>query len=82
MIVEFPNAEECSGAVSSSLALKMKSARDALVTAYGKPTTSFHRLDGTVRLTGVGFFDVPHGQRGVAPSAIELHPVLSFQVVP
>jgi hypothetical protein len=31
-----------------------------------------------VTLTGVGFFDVLHGQRGVAPNGIELHPVLSI----
>jgi len=29
-------------------------------------------------VTGVGFFDFWHGQRGVAPNAIELHPVLGF----
>ena len=29
-----------------------------------------------VRITGVGFFDYLHGQRGVAPNGIELHPVL------
>jgi hypothetical protein len=30
------------------------------------------------RITGVAFFDFQHGQTGVAPNAIELHPVLSF----
>lgn len=29
-------------------------------------------------MTGVGFFDVIHGQTGVAPNGIELHPVVSF----
>jgi hypothetical protein len=29
-------------------------------------------------ITGVGFFDFDHGQTGVAPNAIELHPVLGF----
>ena len=33
---------------------------------------------GSATLTGVGFFDIPHGQTGVAPNAIELHPVLKF----
>jgi len=28
-----------------------------------------------VWITGVGFFDYLHGQRGVAPNGIELHPV-------
>ncbi|HEX4629281.1 MAG TPA: hypothetical protein VH137_10885, partial [Gemmatimonadales bacterium] len=30
-----------------------------------------------VRITGVGFFDFRHGQRGLAPNAIELHPVIA-----
>jgi hypothetical protein len=29
-------------------------------------------------IVGVGFFDVIHGQRGVAPNGIELHPVLGI----
>ena len=31
-----------------------------------------------VIVTGVGFFDKIHGQTGVAPNGIELHPVLSI----
>lgn len=30
------------------------------------------------RVTGVAFFDYDHGQDGVAPNAIELHPLLRF----
>lgn len=30
-------------------------------------------------ITGVGFFDSSHGQTGVAPTAIELHPILDIQ---
>jgi hypothetical protein len=29
-------------------------------------------------LQGVAFFDFDHGQTGVAPNAIELHPILRF----
>jgi hypothetical protein len=36
------------------------------------------RLCGRARVTGVAFFDFPHGQTGVAPNAIELHPILAF----
>jgi hypothetical protein len=50
-------------------------------------THSRHAVDGivnqhgmTISLVGVGFFDVPHGQTGVAPNAIELHPVLGLCV--
>jgi hypothetical protein len=32
----------------------------------------------TVTVRGVGFFDYKHGQTGVAPNAIELHPVLQI----
>ena len=36
------------------------------------------RLCVRARVTGVAFFDFDHGQTGVAPNAIELHPVLAF----
>jgi hypothetical protein len=32
-----------------------------------------------MEITGVGFFDFEHGQSGVAPNAIELHPVLDVR---
>ena len=32
-----------------------------------------------VRVTGIGFFDPTHGQAGVAPNGIELHPVLRIE---
>ena len=31
------------------------------------------------RVTGVGFFDRMHGQTGVAPNVIELHPILKIE---
>jgi hypothetical protein len=34
---------------------------------------------GIATLTGVAFFDFFHGQTGVAPNAIELHPILAFR---
>ena len=36
------------------------------------------RLCARARVTGVAFFDFDHGQTGVAPNAIELHPILRF----
>lgn len=36
------------------------------------------RVCSKARVTGVAFFDYQHGQTGVAPNAIELHPVLEF----
>jgi hypothetical protein len=40
--------------------------------------TAFQEVSVPVTLTGLGFFDFAHGQRGVAPNAIELHPVISI----
>jgi hypothetical protein len=41
-------------------------------------TSFFQTANIPVRVTGVGFFDFEHGQTGVAPNAIELHPVLDI----
>ncbi|MFY9822842.1 MAG: hypothetical protein WAM82_15785 [Thermoanaerobaculia bacterium] len=40
------------------------------------PTTSFQTANIPVQIKGVGMFDFLHGQTGVAPNGIELHPVL------
>jgi hypothetical protein len=36
------------------------------------------RICARARVTGVAFWDYNHGQVGVAPNAIELHPILRF----
>jgi len=80
MIVEFPDPT-CPGAKDSPKKARMASARSALIASCGKPpsaSSGFRDLRGTATVTGVGFFDIPHGQTGVAPTAIELHPVLKF----
>jgi hypothetical protein len=65
MITEFPDADQCSGAVASAHAAEMRTARAALVSAFGQPSSSqFTNLTGTATLTGVGFFDFLHGQTG------------------
>ena len=37
------------------------------------------RVCARASVTGVAFFDFQHGQTGVAPNAIELHPILAFR---
>lgn len=37
------------------------------------------RLCARARVTGVAFFDFDHNQTGLAPNAIELHPILAFR---
>lgn len=76
MIVELVDVT-CEGAFDSAHRAQMESARAAFEAACGAPTTAFKSLAGTATLTGVGFFDVIHGQRGIAPNGIELHPVIA-----
>lgn len=85
MIAEIPNAPACTEPPItqgvSVLEQQIESARTAFVREFGEaqgypaPGLSIHHR---VTLTGVGFFDVRHGQTGVAENAIELHPVLSI----
>jgi hypothetical protein len=79
IIVEFPNGG-CLKKTGPKSRGRVAAARRALVRACGQPGSSrFRLLSGTATITGVAFFDVIHGQRGVAPNGIELHPVLSFK---
>ena len=62
----------------SPLASGIQSAR-AELDAQLMPTSSFKSANLPVTVTGVGFFDVLHGQTGVAPNGIELHPLLDVR---
>jgi hypothetical protein len=79
MITEFPDPA-CIAPRATPLARQlMRNARTALTRACGLPSRSrFTSLRGVATINGVGFFDFKHGQTGVAPNAIELHPVLGF----
>jgi hypothetical protein len=75
MIVELPCA--CCVGPSSPFGAAIAAARakfDARFTA----TSSFQTANVPVQVKGVGFFDFIHGQTGVAPNGIELHPVLEL----
>jgi hypothetical protein len=79
MIAEFPSAG-CT--IHSVAARRIHLARSTFDRACGTQSRSgFTNLTGTATVTGVGFFDFKHGQRGVAPNGIELHPVLTFSAV-
>src|SRR5207244_927391 len=41
-------------------------------------TGTFQTANVPVQLTGVGMFDFLHGQTGVAPNGIELHPIINI----
>jgi hypothetical protein len=42
-------------------------------------TTAFKTADRRVVVKGVGFFDFQHGQTGMAPNGLELHPVTGLR---
>jgi hypothetical protein len=65
MIAESPSPS-CDAGASPSYRREMTTARTAV------------RVCGRARIAGVAFFDFDHGQTGVAPNAIELHPILGF----
>jgi hypothetical protein len=77
MIVEFPDIG-CKGAAGSHKKALIAAARNHLLADCGSITSSVVKLNGTATITGVGFFDVIHGQTGIAPNGIELHPALSY----
>ncbi len=75
MIAEIPDPA-CVGA-GSPVAAGITSARQQFDSTY-TATSSFKTANIPVRLTGVAMFDFLHGQTGVAPNGIELHPVVGI----
>ena len=62
---------------NSAWTTQITNARNAFDAKYAV-TTSFQTANAVVTVTGVGFFDILHGQTGVAPNGIELHAVLGI----
>jgi hypothetical protein len=81
MIVEFPDPG-CTRGATPAARSRMRRARASFIRECGPPPSSrFVRVRGRATISGVGFFDFLHGQRGVAPNGIELHPVTRFAYV-
>ena len=82
MIAEVP-AAECRGACSSLQAQHFIEVRQALTAQLAEPQVHFRRFTPAwvVRVEGVGFFDIFHGQIGVAENCKELHPLLKVEFV-
>ena len=73
MIVESTHPD-C--ALKSRFKAEINQVRAALDQAFKGPITKPIKTRKLVTVTGVGFFDHIHGQTGVAPNGIELHPML------
>jgi hypothetical protein len=56
-------------------------ARVGFVRRCGFPTSDWQSLGAVAYLSGVGFWDVPHGQTGAARNYAELHPVTALRIV-
>ena len=80
MIAELP-AFGCTVGATRRARLLMQGARVAFLRACGDPGAGDYAEYGRrsrATVTGIGFFDFLHDQRGVAPNAIELHPLIRF----
>jgi hypothetical protein len=75
MIAEIPDSS-CVGA-GSPFAAGAAAARATFASSY-TATSTFQSANVPVTIIGVGMFDFLHGQTGVAPNGIELHPVLGI----
>lgn len=76
MIVEFPDRSCVASAFKRP---QIARARRRFLNNCGRVSASrWSHLRGVVTIVGVGFWDAIHGQTGVAPNGIELHPVLGF----
>src|SRR5207302_11365942 len=66
LIAEAPNAPFCTGQAAAYRKQQMRTARSRV------------RSCARARVVGVVFWDFFHGQTGVSPNVIELHPILGF----
>ena len=66
MIAESPTVPACTAKATACRRKQMADARKVI------------RVCAKARVVGVAFWDFNHGQTGVAPNAIELHPILGF----
>lgn len=76
MIAEMPSVN-CDYGAQARYA--MLAARNKLQTKYGAATRAWTYVNRAATVTGVRFFDFPHGQSGVAANAVELHPLFGLR---
>ena len=75
MIAEIP--DPACVAASSPFRPGITRARQAFDRQF-TATTVFQSANVAVKVAGIGFFDFNHGQTGIAPNGIELHPALDL----
>lgn len=79
MIGEIPNLS------CDSIAVKTNKNNKNFVSAeqeFLKYALKKHMVkDGVYQVKGIGFFDKKHGQKGLAPNGIEIHPILKIRKI-
>jgi hypothetical protein len=60
---------------------RIAQARAEFINMVGRPTSYYQHTKKSIAISGVLFWDFKHGQTGVAPNGVELHPVLSFRTL-
>ena len=79
IITEIPDPQ-CDGASTSPYRATLAQVRAAFDAFVGGRSLS-SVVGTTVRVRGVGFYDFNHGQTGRSQSCLELHAVVSFEVI-
>jgi hypothetical protein len=79
MIAEIPQAACLPSATRDRRAIV--AVRNLFTRRCGMATGSWQQLGAVARISGVGFWDFPHGQSGAARNYAELHPVTAIQII-
>ncbi len=70
----------CPGCAQGSPWLdQITTVRSTIETALGQAGPGYVDVNRLATISGPGMFDRLHGQRGVAPNGIEIHPILSIE---
>jgi hypothetical protein len=78
MIAEIPDPACMDG---SPVRAQVAAARSGFVQRFGPASaTKWTPANVPITITGVLFFDVIHGQTGVAPNGVEVHPIISVNL--
>lgn len=77
MIAEIAS-KKCVAQTPEPLKTMMKEARDEF-DSHLTATAKFKATNKKIQITGPAFFDKIHGQKGVAPNGIEIHPILKIE---
>lgn len=82
MVAEIPDPACMKGSPAKDLVVKARADFQKLFGPLPKTIGKLHILKKPVqvRVSGFVFFDKLHGQTGVAPNGVELHPVLGLNV--